>query len=101
MDITKNTFVSKNKLIENYENIIRRKDDSIRNLKKENQEFKEIFKTNNELIKDLISENKVIFNNKIDRLEKIKIRTKKIKTKKKCENRILKIEEKLLSKVSL
>ena len=112
MEISKKkyTFVSKKKLIENYENILKRKDESIRSfkkesdiirkeraaIKKENYDLKQVIKISDEVIADLITINKSIFNTEIDRIEKIKARTKKIKTKEKCENRILKIKEKYL-----
>ncbi|WP_270943186.1 hypothetical protein [Romboutsia lituseburensis] len=94
-------FISKKTLINNYENIIKRKDESIKSLKKENVELKELSKLDEDLIRDLIATNKSIFNKEIDRIERIKARTKKTRTKDKCENRILKIKERLLVKETI
>lgn len=109
--------ISKNKIIENYEKQLKRKDESIRSLVNENKELK----TNSEevikLLSDISNKNTKIeaenadlrlsvfvltkrcnslTNAKIERIKQLENRTPKAKVKNKCKNRILEIERKAL-----
>lgn len=106
--------ISKKKIIENYENQLKRKDESIRSLVSENKELKtnseEVIKLLSEIsnknakieaentdlklsVMNLTKRCKSLTNEKIERIKKLKNRTPKNKVKNKCENRILEIEK--------
>ncbi|WP_092921312.1 hypothetical protein [Romboutsia hominis] len=93
-------FVSRKKLIKNYENQLKNKSEYIDklikiniNLSKEKDELLSEKEVTDDMLQKLIHFNKEIYNKEIERLEIIKDRTKKAKTKKKIENRILDIKE--------
>lgn len=93
-------FVSRKKLIKNYENQLNNKSEYIDklvkmniNLSKEKDELLAEKEVTDDMLQKLIHFNKEIYNKEIERLEIIKDRTKKAKTKKKIENRILDIKE--------
>lgn len=109
--------ISKKKIIENYENQLKRKDESIRSLINENKELKNNSEEVIKLLKVISDKNtkieaentdlrlsvivltkrcKSLTNAKIERIKQIKNRTPKEKVKNKCENRILEIERKAL-----
>lgn len=102
MEVIKNKymFISKKALINNYENQLKRKEERIGSLLKENKELKNHIEKNAEKVSDLLSENKELeyenknlLNEKIDRIKKLKYRTSKFKVKNKCDNRMLKLEK--------
>lgn len=95
--------ISKKKIIENYENQLKWRNERTRSLVKENKKLKQdnialsqSCKMLNEIVEESKSEMLKLSNAKIYRLENLKIKTKKVKVKKKCENRILEIEKRYL-----
>lgn len=88
--------ISKKKLIENYEGQIKERDARNEELKKESKELKESKAILDEMTDELIKEEDKLVNKKINRLEAIKKRTKRLRIENRCETKILELEKRYL-----